>query len=459
MDLLKYTSCFSLFFVSIGVVIFRIKNKRVDLVQCIPFFAWQVFMILPFIMQMGKMEKDAATLQLVGIEIINFALVMHLMLFRNFQRKNKTKECLWKKRANGILKSGYFYMAIFLIIVLYHVISLRGNIPFFMQNGKDSLVVAQMREEAGKLLNVPFFMKYFFRWATNLIAPLAIIAFWNCRHYIMVFVQVILAVFYAKLTTAKSNLLFFAAVLAIYFFARYFSKITRKMWIGAAIVLIILLMRPMYFFITSPYSGFHYKVDKWENEPMAHRMQFIEYPENYPSDYKKYNYILRRMILTPAAVSHEWYSYIVSGEEYFGYSDLLPSSKSKDAEVVVAASPANIVGLWAYSEKWPEKIGQTISANASPDADAYARGGWLGVGLSAIMLFLILWILDFLKKPNNYVCEGLYAAAMGVLALALPSASIHAIVIAQGLLPIMLGMGVLNLVDIQPDYKDEVVNG
>lgn len=451
--------CILLFFVSAGIMVYELKNKKVDFLQCIPFLSWQFFMVLPFIMQAGKMETDAAALQLIGIEIINFVLVLHLVLVRRHQRKPRRSDSLWMKKINAVLGSGYFYMAIFLLIALYHIISLRGNIPLFEKFRSDPIAAAQMREEAGKLLNVPFFMKYFFRWATNLIAPLAIIAFFNCKHYIMAAVQGVLAVFYAMITTAKSNLLFFVLVLAIYFFVKYYKKITKKMWIGAVVLLMLLLIRPVSFFIASPYSGFHYKVDKWAEEPMAHRMQFIEYPEGYPIDYQKYNYVLRRMILTPAAVSHEWYSYIASGEEFFGYSDLLPSSKSKEAETVVAASPANIVGLWAYSEKWPEKIGQTISANASPDADAYARGGWLGVVISAVILLAVLWILDILRNRDHYVSEGLYTAAMGVLALALPSASVHAMLIAQGILPILLGMGVLFFMDIQPINEDESLNG
>ncbi len=456
MDFFKYIITIIVFISMISIIIFFLKKGKTSLMRSLPFLSWQFFMVIPFILQSSKMEYLAAGWQALGIQIINLSLFFHIIMpeIKIVNRKDiKTNK--WIGLFKHIINSGCFYMLIFLAISVYHIISLKGNIPLLMQYNVDSSVLSQMRENAGKLLDVPFFMKYFFRWTTNLIAPIAIISFWNARHYFMAGIQLVLAMLYAMITTAKANLLFFFFVLAVYFWEKYHTRIKRKTYVLLAVFLVVISIRPIYFFVANPYSGFNYEVERWSDEPLAHRMQFVEYPDDFPRDYKKYNYVLRRMILTPSAVSHEWYSYIASGEEKFGYGDLMPTSKSKVAEQVVQASPANIVGLWAYSDKWPEKIGETISANASADADAYARGGWIAVAGAAVLLFVILQFIEIFRQKQNYISEGLYTAAICIIVLAIPSASVHAMLIAQGILPIMIGMFIIYFIDSQPACREE----
>ena len=181
------------FFLIIGfiVLLYSWKRQRIDLPQILPFLVWQFLVIIPFLAQASNMERIAALWQAIGIEIINVGLIVYLGLPKKKISFHKIQtNCVWHKMWR-ILNSGYFYTILFFLIVTYHIISLNGNIPLInsLMGVGDSVT---MREEAVKLLDVPFFMKYIFRWTTNIIAPIAIILYWNKKQYAMCFLQFVL---------------------------------------------------------------------------------------------------------------------------------------------------------------------------------------------------------------------------------------------------------------------------
>jgi hypothetical protein len=140
------------------------------------------------------------------------------------------------------------------------------------------------------------------------------------------------------------------------------------------------------------------------------------------------NYATYRLFLVPAEVSHWWYRYFPDHSGgYLGLSGLTPGSRSR----ADFRHPANAVGFWAYRARHPNQYGETVRAYASVDADAYARGGVLGIFLCAIALGLFRFSLKALGVGDVWSRYLGFAGCM-ILGLILPNGSIFAALVVQG---------------------------
>ena len=154
---------------------------------------------------------------------------------------------------------------------------------------------------------------------------------------------------------------------------------------------------------------------------------------------RKAHYFVYRCLLTPIDVAHRWYLYFpeIAGG-YLGFKSSTPTNETSAG----LRNPANAVGLWAYTVRFPSKYLSSISAYASVDADAMARGGFLWLAGVAVILLTVRVILVVIER--RYCGIGaLVAVPLLYCGVLLPSSSLQAFLVSNG---IILYIGLLFLV-------------
>lgn len=431
---------------------YRILKKRDEWIEYMPSVMWQLFFVCPFLYQVWDMEPIGNNAQGIGI------LIFSIVIFVGDFCKVKEKDALTCKKSNKLMDvlnkvvhSGYFYFAVFVLLAGYHIVSMGENIPLFysiLHPEATDQSISLMREDAVKLLQVPFWVKYLFRWNTNIIAPIGIILFWKNKKYIQSILLLFLGIIYSLIITSEAPFVFFVGAIGIYGVYKVYKKIPIKLGIFIGIVVCILLIRPITYFAFNDNSPFRCNYLDFEEEPLANRMPYMDVSnDELSTEQKLYNKVLRRIVMVPAVVGNYWYKYAIVNDTYFGYGDMLPWERMGDTAKVLKKTPSNIVGVWAYVSKWPDKAGETISSNTSMDADAYGRGGMLAVVITALMYMGIRLLLKWLNNEKNELVEICYVISVVIITLCLTSAPIQAILVAQGLLPLIVAMFIVRETD------------
>lgn len=426
-----------------GYRIIKIKDGWMDFM---PSVVWQILMVWPFLYQVWDMEKVGNNMQGIGILIFSLIFIigdiwkLKSTLSYKSGHENRIRAFLMK-----LSRSGYFYLIVFLILAIYHIASIGiDNIPLlyaWLHPVEDERVISLMREEGLKLLDVPFVFKYFFRWNTNIIASLGVIIFVRNKQYIQSAILLAAGAFYSIILTSKGPFVFFVGAIIIYFGYIILDKISLKTKLIIGGICFVLLLRPISYYAFNAYSPFHSEFTDFADEPLANKIRYMDVPKDISYEYKIYNQALRRIVMVPAVVGNYWYKYAIINQTYFGYKDMLPSARMEGgASEALKRAPSNIVGLWAYKEKWPETTGDTISANTSMDADAYGRGGMLAVIITALLYLGIRILLKWLRNQDDELMDICYCIGVVIITLSITSTPLHAILVAQGLLPLILAM-------------------
>lgn len=428
-----------------GACVYRIFKKGDEWIEYMPSIMWQLFLVCPFLYQVWDMEPIGNNEQGIGLLIFSIAIFLtDIYKVKNkfvWQWKNNN---FFMKLINNIVRSGYFYLTVFIILAGYHIISMGDNIPLLysiLHPEATDQSVSLMREEAVKLLEVPFWVKYLFRWNTNIIAPIGIILFWKDKKYFHAVLFVFLGCIYSFIITSEAPFIFFVGAIGIYGAYKMYKKISMKVRIAIGILACIVLIRPIMYFAFNDNSPFRCDYLDFQEEPLANRMPYMDVSnDELSAEQKLYNKVLRRIVMVPAVVGNYWYKYAIVNDTYFGYGDMLPWARMGESAEVLKKSPSNIVGIWAYVSKWPDKAGETISSNTSMDADAYGRGGFLALVVTALMYMGIRILMKWLYDENNELVEICYIIGVVIITLCLTSAPLQAILVAQGLLPLIVAM-------------------
>jgi hypothetical protein len=133
-----------------------------------------------------------------------------------------------------------------------------------------------------------------------------------------------------------------------------------------------------------------------------------------------------RVFLTPVEVANHWYDYF----------DGLPSEKRELIDIFQrenSKQASNKVGVWAYTDRFPEHYGDSISANGSIDADAYSLGGNFSVFVIALILFFIRVFISIPVSKESLLAKILEGIGLGQLAFLPNSAPLQAMLLPQGL--------------------------
>ncbi|WP_291515380.1 hypothetical protein [Bdellovibrio sp. ArHS] len=414
--------------------------------EILPSFLWLLLMVLPFWVQFDSFPSVSIANQMTGIVFIGTCL----LVADSIKIKPNSGANKLMPAAEKFFSSYWLYAGLFILITSYHM-SLIPHIPLiekYLHGVTDPTELSRMREDTSKLLNVSSLLKFLFNWAANILAPVSIVLALRKKKYLLAVLFFIMAALYAVMSLAKTQMVFLGIVIILSIF---FQMPFKKRLLGYLVLLI--LMSPFlyqgYDFLThSPLSVMNWQasqaeIDQLKLSPEDPRSRFTpgDHSRLAPLDLEKrlsaservYNYTFYRVFLGPADVSSRWYQYFPEHSDGFiGLQGL----KSKDRENAAKTHPARLVGHWAYTERFPNRYLETVQAYASVDADAYARFGIFGIVLAGVLV-LVLRILLKVFRDGSELGESLYVIALVLMGLWWSSASVQAILLAQGVLPIL----------------------
>ncbi|MEO8542816.1 MAG: hypothetical protein ABI434_04495 [Burkholderiaceae bacterium] len=312
--------------------------------------------------------------------------------------------------------------------------------------------MTMLRLEAGKLMHVPSILMYLFNWALVVFAPVYIVSSWLTIHRRQAVAGLLFAGAYAAATWAKLPI---ALLVLTCLFA---GCVVPGRWRpGFCAGVIGLVLAAVLFLATLFAAGSLQHLKNPGNHAQAAVLQDMQVddprraltvgdnfrfesarPEGNGSELKDVlEYVVYRGWLTPSDVSNRWY-------QFFTYAHVTPLGvrsllRSHDQSGAAEQAPSRQVGLWAYRSRFPDRYWDTINAYASFDADAFARGGVVGVFIATIV-FVIVRIGSAWLLTSHPVGQAAYAVLLCGLAILLPVASTQAILGANGLflIPVML---------------------
>ena len=367
--------------------------------------------------------------------------------------------CAWRFKANEIVqgaqKLNWWLVGgglAFIIPALIHI-SIAPQIPLWatVVNGvSDATELLVMRERAVKLLNTSPFLKYWFNWAIVVIAPATVaLAFYMRKNTAAIFLW-FMSVVYAVMALAKAPVILLVGGLLV---ATAFLRPRWGRWLMSLTILSLILFGLIGGVIlkSDTYSLINYIPPShgdalWPsmaqddprravNQGDIARLRPLEVEYKRPYISRKVEYLIYRAFLGPSDVSNRWYQYFIyRSQKSQGLHGLLPWDRT-EGEV----APSREVGLWAYQERFPEKYMSSINAYASMDADAYSRGGFVGVLYVTILAAFVRLLACFLIIPHP-LSKILYGIILSGYCLLPASGSLQAVLGSNGLIFALLLM-------------------
>lgn len=415
--------------------------------ESLPSLFWFGLMSLPFAVQFRTFASDGLAIQLFGIIFIGLCLLIGDL----FKIRTSSMRIPLAVPRISILDDYKFYAATFVFVALFHL-SLLEHVPLwekYIHNVKDEKLLQAMREESSKLLQVPDLLKYVFNWIVNILAPVTVYLLLSRKKYIGAFLFFGLALLYAQMSLAKvPSFIMVAGILALLLWMTTYRK---RAWfyLISLVLLTPLIWHATVFFVLSPKSIFKYEPphnrvaamhlsadDPRSKLTIGDKSRMQTRRSNYQSTFleSRYNYYMYRGFLVPVEVSNRWYQFFPHRSQgHIGLKGLLPDDRNEGY-----VHPAQQVGNWAYTERFPEWYLTTVRAYASADADVYARFGIVGIVMVGLMVLLTRIALKWLLTSMP-LAQALYMVGVVMLSLLLPMASLQAIFVANGL-ALILGL-------------------
>lgn len=321
----------------------------------------------------------------------------------------------------SVKKTGYFGLVILAVLLVFKILW-SEKVPLFQSFCGESISVVK--------INRGVFEEGFGGWwGARILNPLPMIigmptlaCLIKLKKPILFLVSTIMVVLLVSLSTAKAPTLLFLIALTILI---YFHLPPRK-WAG--LVLASLFLIPCgcaWFWIQfclRPVVGY---TDAAKNQKLV-------ISPDLSDSYRKaldqgvirqttLSYLSYRIFLVPVCVAYRWYEFT-----------RLPTLE-KEIRKSEAKSPANLIGRWAYFERFPKAYRSDVRAYASIDADAFFRGGLLGVVVAGLLLFICRILFQETCFGANPALLGLRAYGISILAFIPYQGSLQALIFPQGL--------------------------
>jgi hypothetical protein len=318
---------------------------------------------------------------------------------------------------------------------------LMPRIPSFVVLSGDThfYELAQARENAAKLLNVPTMVKYVFNWDSSILLPILFVAAILYRwRYLAIFIGVF-GLIYVTAPLDKFPSLIFVLAPFVAIAVRDRKRAISTILIAGFIVSLV----PSYLIGQSgPISiAIHHAV----GAPVAHETPPPDLAGAPPTGEVPITSIggvklpgpvaglldltLRRIGTGPADVTYQWFSFFPAVHPYlngYGWEPWRVLSKGYQ-------SPANMVGLWAYYGKAGYRL-SSLSAYASFLADGWAEFGYVGVVIACLWLFAFVVVIELMRAfADKPFCLACYVPCLLLLAASTPISGIMAMTFSLGL--------------------------
>lgn len=438
------------FVIETGQVLITLSSSKVEhAAEFAPSIGWLGLMLLPLAFQYPDLHPTGRTLQM-GL-VCAIALLLFSADWVAFRIASRRRLCLDSAPANRWRWVAGLGFGVPLAAHLY----LMPHIPLLAilqdpTTGESAMTM--LRLEAGKLMHVPSIVMYMFNWALIVFAPVYVVSSWVGGYRGHAVAGLLFAGVYAIATWAKlpiALLVFTCLFAGCALPGRWRSRLcVGAIGLVAAAVLILTTLFATGSLQHLKSASNHTQAAVLQNMPSDDPRRALTYGDNFRFESATpmgngagmrdvLEYVVYRAWLTPSDVSNRWYQYFTYAHaKPLGVRSLLPS---RDQSGAAESAPSRQVGLWAYRARFPHRYWDTINAYASFDADAFSRGGVLGVFVAMILLLIVrvgsAWLLT-----SHPVGQTAYAVLLCGLSILLPVASTQAVLGANGLLiiPVVL---------------------
>lgn len=422
-------------------------------IEVSPSVIWFAFIILPMLLQ-------SPPLGTIGFSTHFFCVVFVLIVFSAcdafvfFSPSCAYDVISVRDRTSPQGENIILFLAVVFVLLSVYNIYLMPEIPIVksvMGINRHSSEIANSRMMATKSLGAPRIVLYGFNWALLVIAPLLVVMLVSSKRFIQSFLVFILAILYGMLTTAKlpSMMMFFCLLFSMACTFRKFAVTIYKFVIICCIVFwvivtseILINFSVLYGNEAQRFDTKYHSSDPRFNNTISDRIRIMG-SLNKGKDASildgiedRARYLVYRMWLTPSDVSMRWFQYYTINNS-IGLMSTVEASGTNHA-------PSRSVGIWAYVDKFPQYYLSSINAYASFDADAFSRGGITGV-IVATMILGLCRILLFLFRNKSVLGSSAYGIGIALLTVLPIQSSVQAILVANGLLVVMLILGITKL--------------
>ena len=279
-----------------------------------------------------------------------------------------------------------------------------------------------------------FGTSYFFailsNWVTNIIMPLIIVRLFFQKKYFWSFIIFVWSILYALNSTATSPVIFLLFSISLILLALKFRSFRNIFGIILIVAVLCVIL-----------SGLFFRAITLNNvDECPSPTGVVKSPTNIirscpnntlPGLNPIFNKIGYRIIFTPVEVSNDWYKHFsMEKNKYRSFSNLF--------EQDIYLKTSNLIGTEYYLKNFPNDFNKWINASASVDADEFSFGGMPSVLLVSILLIFIRVFISAGGNNSPPLVQAFENLALAYLVLLPSFASIQAILIPQGLLPVLL---------------------
>jgi len=398
--------------------------KRQKLIQATPSLVWFSLMTLPFIYQFQFFSNSPRTSQSLGLFAISTALAAGDIL----SIKSKSAGFVAENSHSSHSKIIYFLTFLVIFIPAFHY-WLAGTIPIVDQylGGASPAKVSQDRENFVKLLDVPYLLKVLFHWVSAIFGPICILWFYLMKRKFISALLLVWVVFYSLSSSADGPIVIFcwALVFAAGFAMSSRLNLSNYLTLGISAALLAVIASGIWLGETAIARQSECGVVATQGFTPGDVMRSCSADKEIIIN-PVVNRLGYRVFLTPVEVANHWYDYF----------DGLPSEKRELIDIFQrenSKQASNKVGVWAYTDRFPEHYGHSISANGSIDADAYSLGGNFSVFVIALILFFIRVFISIPVSKESLLAKILEGIGLGQLAFLPNSAPLQAMLLPQGL--------------------------
>ncbi len=426
----------SLFWVYILALLVLVvtKFRSRDFFESLPSLIWSITMLIPFWIQKDSFNPETINLQ--GFSLLGVGL----MLLIGDSVQGRRFAILDTTPSPGLSIAA---QSLFILVAGAQVVHLG-----FLQ--EKNQVIQWIINGSLKSNFQPLFMEQYAYFNVGLLvaSPLALSVLLKSKRVGFAICFYILTVFYClNLSTERAVIM---ALLGVFLFGleltHYFS---RRIWLILTTLLLIPIM--VYYSLLSvkglgalnaqvPKETIQEQVKKGlfkpaPNEPISSgdRFRVLRVTEEY-AEVSRAAKILNRAFyetfVLPAESSQRWYSFFRrTSDEKAVYS----SNAELFGLKYELLGPHNLVGIWGYARRFPEQYSEMTFSRASIDAEAHARGGKWELVLVLLALLAIRLAIKFFMVRSPWG-ESLNCCCLTIFALALPQASIFALLIHYGII-------------------------
>lgn len=409
------------------LVYYASLNKAI--LEVMPTIAWFTFMVIPFFYSMEFFDNTGTNLQFLGITFICLALLVGDW----YSVKTKSKILSNTEVKTEIGFSSNIQLVLILAVVAIPIIHtlISGTSPLLNYVFKDSsTATVSMDRVSYTKFGTPYFFAILSNWVTNIIMPLIIAWLFFQKKYFWSFIIFVWSILYALNSTAISPVIFLLFSLGLILLTLKFRSFRNIFEISLIVGFACVILSGLFFKATS--------LNNLDKCPPPTGV--VKSPTNIlrscpdktlPGLNPIINEIGYRVFFTPVEVSNNWY-------KHFSMEKNKMRSFSELFEQDIFLKTSNLIGNEYYLKNFPNYFSKWINAPASIDADAFSFGG---LPLVLLLSILLIFIRVFISTGGNNSPPEVQAfenLALAYLILLPCSASIQAILIPQGLLPVLL---------------------